>query len=1435
MSPAAFLPPFSRPSGAPGIFRRQFSRALAFAAAALLLALAGPAQAQQRNDDATLSALGESAGTLSPEFDPRVLRYTLSLSGMPAAVSFAPTPSVAGAVVTVNGAAVTDATPRIIVGLKSATGDIATIVGTALDGKTMRTYTVRVFRETLPAKMTLTATPIASGVRVSWEADRAAHPPISSHDMSFREVKNPRGPWLQVAGTFEAGSTNFSYNGFQNVVDFDSTALSDSTDYEVRMRAVNSAGAGAWSEPVTFRPLAADAINPPQAPSELSLTVRDRALIANWPAGNFSERIGYRLRWREARDGANWQGESGDDDEGQFISGAESDMYFITGLTNETEYVVQVASAHTAVISAFATEARATPTRRASPPPAAPVFPTQEEVGALGDGITLRWNPPDDDGGAEITGYRVRWRAAGPPLGAWNDEEGVLSDSVNRVYRIAPLAAGNYQVQIAAVNSAGRGRWSESVSEEVTNATPSPGASDLTRLSITDEDGNPVEISPAFAGTTRLYSAMVGADVGAIRISADVGALLYKSPDKVFGSGDLIPLLPGITRIDIGRRALGSQILSRYFLSVTRAAPPGKPEAPEVRAVSETSLEVSWSEPRQGSAALTVYHVRWRAAARGGVAAGKWRNEAGDSDDGQEIADGADARRYTIAQLTEGVPYDVQVRAQSEIGAGAWSDSVTATPASTDAALSSLAISGQALLAPPVFDADTLTYRAYFDRSASSINVRARSAHSGASVSAEGRDVAPGQTVTLPLVQNGVKNIEVTVTAADGNTVRVYRIEANHRPAPPRDFETRPERFNRAPSIALQWRPGATSFGNDAGGVHVKRADTAAWPSDDSAADSLPSGVALSGGDALANGVYSARLTGITPETAYDVRVAGAYTASNLRVGGAFSEIKRVTAGALVVPPGPPRRISVSNYSVSAPNPNGNRDYALYLDWDAPADDGGGTLSYKVRARRGNIPFAAAEPTTSSDYAYTTFDDEEFLIVTVQISSATEAGSSAPLQISAFMSAGQLDLTPGSPQNLQVTTAADGLSLQWSAPAPAPRADGLPADQPPNYLVRWGRGENPQTWLNPGGANGLGVTTATSHTITGLSAGLHTVQVIANNRAGDSLAWTSATVRVGEITRPGAPQNLALSRPSADDALTASWQPPADDGNGVLSYALRWAQVPDLATWLNTGGAGGENIGAGLSYTIENLADGTYAVQVAAVNSAGAGPFTAAATKITGSEPPGTPRGLALSRGQNTGEIVLRWQPPDDEGRGGALSYALRWARGEGSSAWINSGGADGENIGTSTTHTLTGLQSGVYTAQVAAVNPGGRSPFSAAAGIFLDTFDLDVDFDGDSGDWVDGVLLARYLSGVRGDSLLRPEISGITATAVQIAAKIKTGMDNGSLDIDGSGKLTAADGILFGRYLLGITGDALIAGQTNSSTAAQVATRIEALRPQSQ
>ena len=195
----------------------------------------------------------------------------------------------------------------------------------------------------------------------------------------------------------------------------------------------------------------------PGAPQNLAATPGDGRLTLTWdaPAHDGGAAItGYRLRYK--RDDATAYTNF------RYIS-ANARSHTITGLTNRTGYTVQVWAVNangfgdTVSLSGLA-------------PAVVPGQPRRLSAVA-GDGrLVVGWQPPADDGGADITGYALRYKRDGATTDT-NPYQSVYAIKAGTHYHsIAGLTNGQgYTVQVWAFNAAGSGIANRA---ELTGLTP---------------------------------------------------------------------------------------------------------------------------------------------------------------------------------------------------------------------------------------------------------------------------------------------------------------------------------------------------------------------------------------------------------------------------------------------------------------------------------------------------------------------------------------------------------------------------------------------------------------------------------------------------------------------------------------------------------------------------------------------------------------------------------------------------------------------------------------------------------------------------------------------------------------------------------------------------------------------------------------------------
>ena len=319
---------------------------------------------QATQDDADISALaangadGVTTFVLTPEFSAMTTSYAAMVANEVEGVIF--TATFAGTKLVIGGDA--DNSPASgaagdVVSLSPGVAKDITLVVTAADGSTTKTYTVTVTRAAgVPIKPDapglgigeFTSNPGDINIRWDWaggaDNNGAAH---TGYRYQWR-AKGASAWEPDAMGTWVAqtGAINRSIN---------ISGLQVGTLYQVRWRIVNSVGDGPWSDVAESR-----TSGPPRAtatfdavPGHGKISISN---IANSgsdfgggtiPAPGFTRTLalsGRDIRWRLAAQGGNpagdWQNAAGADDEGQDIVLAAS--YEITGLDGNSQYEVQM-------------------------------------------------------------------------------------------------------------------------------------------------------------------------------------------------------------------------------------------------------------------------------------------------------------------------------------------------------------------------------------------------------------------------------------------------------------------------------------------------------------------------------------------------------------------------------------------------------------------------------------------------------------------------------------------------------------------------------------------------------------------------------------------------------------------------------------------------------------------------------------------------------------------------------------------------------------------------------------------------------------------------------------------------------------------------------------------------------------------------------------
>ena len=242
-------------------------------------------------------------------------------------------------------------------------------------------------------------------------------------------------------------------------------------------------------------------------------------------------------------------------------------------------------------------------------------------------------------------------------------------------------------------------------------------------------------------------------------------------------------------------------------------------------------------------------------------------------------------------------------------------------------------------------------------------------------------------------------------------------------------------------------------------------------------------------------------------------------------------------------------------------------------------------------------------------------------------------------------------------------------------------------------------------WKGPGqlysDAERWDTTEALSYEITDLANGAkYHVQVAAGIRGVGFGSWSEASGVPRTV--PGTPRSPSVT--NGDEKLTVSWRAPVTNGGApVTGYRVEWT---------SDGVTLGEESATGLNHEIEGLTNGVdYEVRVAAVNVAGAGPWSG---EDEGSPvgTPDAPQALSAERGDRS--ATIEWSPPTDDGSAVITGYKIQWLSG---GQVFNASRQSRVGPGVSE-YEITGLVNGTgYSVRVMAVNAvGDGTPSTEAA-----------------------------------------------------------------------------------------------------------------------
>ena len=1016
-------------------------------------------------------------------------------------------------------------------------------------------------------------------------------PAVQSLVVSWAAVANADDYYVYLFGPYH-GSVWVS-SGTSHTI----TGLTPGTEYTVRVRAVRTnAPDGAASSEATGTPYLYPAAG---VPGGVAATPALNSLAVSWTAA--ANANGYKVQWKSG-------GQSYDTSTRQATTTGTS--HTLTGLTAGTAYTVRVVATRTnAPDSAASSEATGTAWH-----PAPGVPGSVAATPAVGS-LAVSWTAA-----ADADGYTVQWKS-----GSQSYDAARQATASGTSHTITGLAAGTqYTVRVVATrtNAPDGAASSETTGTPTPYLHPAPGAPGsvaaapavgslaVSWTAAADADGYKVQwksgsqsydssynsarqatatgtshtipgLAAGTAYTVRVVATRTNAPDGAPSSEA-TGTAWHPAPG-VPGSVAATPALnslavswsaaadadgykvqwrSGSQAYDAARQATASGTShtitglaagTEYTVRVvaTRTNAPDGAASPEATGIAQYPAPGVPGSVRAGSAAESLV-VRWSAGANADGYKVQWESLY---DAARQAT--ATGTSHTITGLTGGTYYTVRVVATRTNAPDSASRTVTGfaqhpAPGVPGSVAAAPAVQSLAVSWAAVADADG--YEVQWksgSQSYSSFPLDGRAATTpGTSHTITG--LAAGTTYTVRVV--------ATRQGADDGAPSPEATGMPQRPAPgvPGSVTATPA-LN---SLAVSWAAAA-----DADGYEVQ------WKSGSQSYNSFPP----LGRTATTPGT-SYTITGLAAGTAYTVRVVA--TRSNAPDGAASPE----AAGTPLHRPAPggPRWMMVR------PAMNG-----LAVFWGPVS----GANGYKVQWKSGAQAYNTSDrqATVSSGTSHTITGLTGGTTYTVRV---VATRSNAPDTPPSAEVAGIPYLRPaaGVPGSVAATPAVQSLTVSWAAAA---NANG--------YKVQWRSGSQAYDAFSR-----QATATGTSHTITGLTAGMeYRVRVVATRtNAPDSAPSTEATGTPGFRPAPGVPGSVAAT--PALNSLVVSWAAAAN-ANG---YKVQWksgAQAYNTSDRQAT-------VSSGTSHTITGLTGGTtYTVRVVATRTNA--PDSAPSTEAAGTPP----------------------------------------------------------------------------------------------------------------------------------------------------------------------------------------------------------------------
>ena len=834
--------------------------------------------------------------------------------------------------------------------------------------------------------------------------------------------------------------------------------------------------------------------------------------------------------------------------------------------------------------------------------------------------ILFSWTAPDSDGGFDITGYTVQYTTLGTDwttyLDGTNDDDASTTTSIN----ITDLTLNTqYTFRVAAVSSIGQGAYSANVTA-TTNALTVPDAPTISPNPTVTLDSVSISWNKPDNGGSPItgYSVQYVTSGGSSWSTHQNGNTTLSTT---------IPDLTSNTEYTFRVAAVNTVGQGAYSANVTDTTKaPTVPSVPTEITIPDTtanSVLVIWLEPSDdGGSPIIGYTVDYAVAS-----SGTWQTQ--DS----ALIDN-DTKSSTISGLTPNTEYNVRVAAVNSVGQGAYSANATDT---TDAP--TVPVAPTISPNPSVtLDSVSISWNKPDNGGSPITGYSVQYVTSGGSSWSTHQDGnTTSNTALSATIYDLNYNTEYTFRVAAVNTVGQGAYSANvtdttKAPTVPSALVLITIPDTTANSVLVIWLEPSDDGGSPIIGYTVDYAvaSSGTWQTQDSAL--------------IDNDTKSSTISGLTPNTEYNVRVAAVNSVGQ----GAYSANATDTTDALTVP----------NAPTISPNPSVTLD-SVSISWNKPDNGGSPITGYSVQY------------VTSGGSSWSTHQDGNDTSNTAL--SATIPGltpnTEYTFRVAAVNTVGQgaysanvTDTTkaptvPGVPNAFTIIDPTDNsVFVSWSEP------DNGGSDII-GYTVDYAVASN-GTWQTQDSAlinNNDRITTFTDLN----SNTQYNFRVAAVNGIGQGAYSANVTATTDASTVPDAP-TISPNPTVTLDSVSISWNKPDNGGSPITGYSVQYV-ASGGSSW-STHQDGNDVDNTALSTTIPSLTPNTeYTFRVAAVNAVNQGAYSANVTATT--DAPTVPDAPIISPNPTVtlDSVTISWNKPDNGGSP-ITGYSVQYVASGGSS-----------------------------------------------------------------------------------------------------------------------------------------------------------------------